>query len=82
MAHIAFCCLKTRQLIKGTWLGTLMWLDFVARTVCWICVYIMGTSTKYILHNTKFKELSNDVTKKHEEKNQILLRQCLKSIKL
>ena len=42
----------------------------------------MGTSTKYILHKTKFKELSNDVTKKHEEKNQILLRQCLKSIKL
>lgn len=40
MAGIISCCLKTRQFIRDTWLGTLMWLDFVVRTVCWIKVYI------------------------------------------
>ena len=31
--HIVFCCLKTRQSVRDTRLGTLMWIDFVAKTV-------------------------------------------------
>ena len=46
--QIVFYCLKTRQPTRDTWLGTLMRLDFVARIVCWIYVYIMRTSTEYI----------------------------------
>ena len=46
--HFVFRSLKTRQSIRDTWLGTLMWLDFVGRTVCSIYLYIMWTNTEYI----------------------------------
>ena len=49
---VVSCWLKTRQSIKDTWLGTLMWLDFVARTVCWIIgVYHVNLHWVYFLEN-------------------------------
>ena len=48
MTDIVLCCLKKRQSLRDTWLETLMWLDFFARTVCWIYIYIKWTSAEYI----------------------------------